>query len=65
MVNPIAFQATLDKDTLYYSQDMKADDSKQFKKAMKTDFDAHIHRKYWLVMSIDDVPEGENLLDFV
>ena len=58
MVNPIAFQATLDKDTLYYSQAMKADDSKQFKKAMKTEFDAHNHRKHWEVMSIDDVPEG-------
>ena len=35
MVDPIAFQATLDKDTLYCSQAMKADDSQQFKKVAK------------------------------
>ena len=43
MVNPIAFQDTLDNDTLYYSQAMKADDRKQFKKVIKTEFDAHSH----------------------
>ena len=65
MVDPIAFQATLDKDTLYCSQAMKADDSQQFKKVAKKKFDAHSNRKHWEVMSIDDVPEGEKVLDSV
>ena len=44
---------------------MKDGDSHQFKKATKTEFDAHSHRKYWEVISLDDVPEGEKVLDFV
>ena len=65
IVDPIAFQATLDKDTLYYHQAMKADDSQQFKKAMKTELDAHSHRKHWEVIYLDDIPEGEKVLDYV
>ena len=65
LVNPIACQATLAKDTLHYSQAMKVDDSKQFKNAMKIEFDAHSHRKHWEVIYIDDVPEGEKVFGSV
>ena len=65
MMYPIAFQVTVDKDILYYSQVMKETDRKQFQKAMKREFDAHSESKNWDVVSINDVPEGEKVLDSV
>ena len=48
--DPIYFQDQLDKDTLYYNQVMKANDKKEFKRAMKKEFNAHSDRKRWEVI---------------
>ena len=32
---------------------------------MKKAFDAHSNRKHWEVISIDDIPEGEKVIDAV
>ena len=63
LIDPIAFQATVNKDILYYSQAMKATNRKQFQEAMKREFDTHSERQHWDVVSINDVPEGEKVLD--
>ena len=48
--DPIYFQDQLDKDTLYYNQVMKANDKKEFQRAMKKEFNAHSDRKHWEVI---------------
>ena len=65
LIDPIAFQATVNKDILYYSQAMKATNRKQFQEGMKREFDTHSERKHWGVVSINDVPEGEKVIDSV
>ena len=65
LVDSIAFHATIDKDIIYYSQARKAADREQFQEAMKREFDVHRERKNWDVVSINDVPEGEKVIDSV
>jgi hypothetical protein len=41
MMDPIAFLAKTDPDTLYYHQAMKATDAKQFRKGMQGELNHH------------------------
>ena len=65
MADPIAFSATTSKDTLHYHQAMKADDKGQFQQAMNKEFNDHLDKKHYEVVSRDLVPEGESILDSV
>jgi hypothetical protein len=46
MMDPIAFLAKTDPDTLYYHQAMKATDAKHFRKAMQGELNDHNNRKH-------------------
>ena len=61
--DPIYFQAQLDKDTLYYHQAMKANDKKEFQRALKKEFDAHSDGKHWEIIPENNVPDDEKVLD--
>ena len=65
MADHIAFSATTSKDTLYYHQAMKADDNKQFQQAMNKEFNDHLDKKHYEVVSRDSILEGESILDYV
>ena len=63
--NPIAFQTQIDKDTLYYSQEMRANDKRNFQNATKTEFDANSDRKHWDAIPLKDAPNDEKVLDSI
>ena len=63
--DPISFSAAAEKDTMYYHQAMKCSDKAQFKRTMKKEFNDHTNRKHWKITPIEDVPEGEKVLDSV
>ena len=65
LADPIAFSTAAEKDTMYYHQAMKCSDKAQFKKAMRKDFNDHTNRNHWEITPIEDVPEGEKVLDSV
>ena len=65
MADPIAFLAKTDPDTLYFHQAMKAEDSKEFRKAMQGEVDDHCKNKHWAITSRSKVPEGVKVLDSV
>lgn len=44
---------------------MKADDRSQFQAAMQHEFDAHRNNKHWDIISRDQVPGAEVILDSV
>jgi predicted SnoaL-like aldol condensation-catalyzing enzyme len=58
MMDPIAFLAKSDPDTLYYHQAMKAPDSKEFCKAMQGEVDSHNSQEHWNILLQSKVPEG-------
>lgn len=62
--DPITFQAKIDKDTLYYSQAMEANDKQDFQKAIKKEFDVHSYRRHWDVVPLKYVL-NEKVLDSV
>ena len=65
MKDPISFLEKSDPDTMYYHQAMKADDSKQFRKAMQGEIDSHNSSEHWAIRQRDQVPEGVKVLDSV
>ena len=65
MKDPISFLAKTDPDTMYYHQAMKADDSKQFRRAMQGEVDSHNSSQHWAIRRRDQVPEGVKVLDSV
>jgi len=65
LADSIAFSAAAEKDTMYYHQAMKFSDKAQFKKAMRKEFNDHTNRNHWEITPIENVPEGEKVLDSV
>ena len=65
LADSIAFSAEVEKDTMYYHQAMKCPDKSQFKRAMTKEFNDHTNRKHWEITSIEDIPEGEKVIDSV
>ena len=47
MSDPISFAASLDPDTLYYHEAMKAPDAVEFIKTMSKEFNDHYERGHW------------------
>jgi hypothetical protein len=65
MINPIAFLAKTDADTMYYHQAMRAPDRKQFVEAMVKEFNDHCDRGHWVIVPITEVPKGVKILDAI
>jgi Reverse transcriptase (RNA-dependent DNA polymerase) len=65
MMDPIAFLAKSDPDTLYYHQAMKAKDAKEFRMAMQGKIDSHCDNDHWEIIKRTKVPEGVKVLDSV
>jgi hypothetical protein len=62
MMDPIAFLAKMDPDTLYYHQAMKAPDAKQFQSAMQGEINDHDSNQHWNIMLRSRVPEEVKVL---
>ena len=64
--DPIAFAANgSDPDTLSFKEAMKADDSKEFLKAMLKEADAHTSHDHWEVWLKSKVPSWQDILPSV
>jgi len=63
LLDPIAFSIAGKKDTMYYSQAIRAPYKAQFKTAMRKEFNDHTKRNHWKINPLEDVPEGEPILD--
>ena len=61
----IAFLTQTDGDTIHFGQTMKAHDRKNFKVAMQKEFTAHCERIHWEIIPVEEVPQGEKVLDSV
>ena len=53
------------KDILYYRQTMKTTDRREFQRTMQKEFNDHSARTHWDLFPIDQVPEGEKVMDSV
>jgi hypothetical protein len=65
MLNPIAFLAGSNEDTMYFHQAMKAPDRNQFKKAIVKEVNDHIENKHWELIPREAVPKGVKVLPSV
>ena len=65
MMNPIAFAASMNNDTMYLGDALKAPDSDKFRAAMRDEIDAHTNHGHWKVVSKTTVPKGTRILDAV
>jgi hypothetical protein len=65
MLNPIAFLAGSNEDTMYFHQAMKAPDRNQFKKAIVKEVNDHIENKHWELIPHEAVPKGVKVLPSV
>jgi hypothetical protein len=65
MLDPIAFAASNDPDTMYFHEAMKAPDKCQFQQAVDAKIKGHIEGKHWEEVSIEEVPLGTRILDAV
>ena len=65
MLDPIAFKASSDRDTMYYHQAMNAPDKDQFIDAIVKEINAHIDGNHWELIPADKVPKGVKVLDSV
>ena len=64
--NPLlAFAASADPDTMHYHKAMKQEDSKEFKKAMQQELNAHTESGNWILIELNDVPTNNKVLDAV
>ena len=63
--DPIAFLDSAAKDILYYHQDMKAPDRDEFKRDIHKEFNDHTTHRHWELLPINQVPEGEKVMDSV
>ena len=52
ILNTIAFSASNNADTLYYHQDMKAPDAKEFQNSILKEVNTHIERNHWEIIPI-------------
>jgi hypothetical protein len=65
MMNPVAFMASSNQDTMYFHQAMKAPDRKQFMQAVIKEVNDHIENKNWELIPRDKVPKGTTILPSV
>jgi hypothetical protein len=65
MLDPIAFKATSDPDTMHYHQAMVAPDRAQFLQAIIKEVNAHIANEHWELIPRSQVPQGTKILDSI
>jgi hypothetical protein len=65
MIDPIAFKASSDPDTMYYHEAIRAPDSEAFKQAIVKEINDHIEGNHWELIPSTEVPKGERILDSV
>ena len=65
MVDPIAFLAKTDADTMYYHQAMAAHDKNEFLNAMVKEYNDHAKRGHWEVVHKNTIPQGTKVLDSI
>ena len=64
MLDPIAFKATGDPDTMYFHQAMKEPDKDEFLKAIVKEVNDP-KGNHWELVPISEVPKGTKILDSV
>jgi hypothetical protein len=64
-IDPISFKGTMDPDTLYMHEAMKAPDTEHFKEAMRKEVNEHTRKGHWRVIPKEDVPSHSNILPAV
>ena len=65
LMDPIAFKASSDPDTLYYHQAMQADDKEQFLEAIDKEIAAHTDNEHLELMLREDVPKHHKILSAI
>jgi hypothetical protein len=65
MVDPIAFLARTNADTMYFDQAMKQPDKDEFVKAIVQEVNDHIDRNHWKLIPRSEVPKGNDILPAV
>jgi hypothetical protein len=65
MKDHVVFMSSTDEDTMYYDQDMKAPDKKNFSEAIVKEVNDHITSKHWILIPRSKVPKGVEVLDSV
>jgi hypothetical protein len=65
MMDPIAFKASSDPDTMHYHEAMAAPDRAQFLEAIVKEVNAHIEHDHWELIPRSQVPEGTKILDSI
>lgn len=62
MVNPVAYAASADPDTMYMHQVLKQPDRQQFVEVMSKEVNDHVKRKHWETIPWSKIPKGTNAL---
>jgi hypothetical protein len=65
LLDPIAFKAKPEPDTLYYHEAMKVDDREQFTDTMGLEIDADSDNEHWELVKREDVPKHHKILSAV
>ena len=65
LLNPIAYAASTDPNTMYLDQAMKQPDRKQFIQAMAEEVAAHTNNQHWRIILKSQVPCGTRILPSV
>ncbi len=65
MLNPIAFKASGDPDTMYYHQAIREADKDDFLKAIVKEVNDHIEGNHWELVPRESLPKGAKVLDSV
>eukprot|EP00957_Ditylum_brightwellii_P120269 9175963-Ditylum_brightwellii.AAC.1 len=63
LLDPIAFEASSDPDTLYYHQAMAVPDREEFRATIVTEVNGRIDNNHWKLIHISQVPKDAEILD--
>ena len=61
MSNFISYEASTNKDTMYWHEAMKQLDAEEFKKAAIKEFDDHCMNKHWVIVERSEVPKVKKI----
>ena len=64
-MDPIAFAASSNQDTMYWHQAMKQPDKAQFLQAAKDEVKSHVDNEHFVLFKRGDLPKGMKVLDSV
>ena len=65
MIDPIAFKASGDPDTMYYQQAISQPDRLEFIKAIVKEVNDHTENGHWKLIPTSEVPKGTKVIDSV